>query len=187
MPSMGTCTQLVDLPNRSTWYSAVVGYDTYVPKWIREFYDAYVKALPKKINGTIWKPLDEVEVWGKMVQCHAGEMAEDARIEKKDLNIVARYWFGLISNNIMTSQNESILKNLKVVLVVTIITEEINVGTIIADEIFLQARQEQTSLPFPVIITQPCEREEVPFWEKSDVMITTISSSDIKRIVAEYL
>lgn len=46
----------------------------YVPAWVWEFYMVYVKALPKKRNGTVWKPLDTIDVSGKMVQCHADEI-----------------------------------------------------------------------------------------------------------------
>uniref|UniRef100_M1DHC1 Uncharacterized protein n=1 Tax=Solanum tuberosum TaxID=4113 RepID=M1DHC1_SOLTU len=38
----------------------------YVPAVVREFYMAYALTLPKKINGTILKPLEEVEVCGNM-------------------------------------------------------------------------------------------------------------------------
>jgi len=45
-----------------------------VPKWVREFYDAYAKTLPKKRKDTVWKTIDEVEVRIKMVQCQANEI-----------------------------------------------------------------------------------------------------------------
>uniref|UniRef100_M1DAA8 Uncharacterized protein n=1 Tax=Solanum tuberosum TaxID=4113 RepID=M1DAA8_SOLTU len=43
-----------------------------VPKWAKEFYEAYAKALPKKRKSTIWKPLEEVEIRGNKVPCDAG-------------------------------------------------------------------------------------------------------------------
>jgi len=51
----------------------------------------------------------------------------------------------------------------------------------------LQARQEHTYLPFLVLIMQLCDRTRVPFWGKTDVRITLVSSSIIRRIEAEYL
>jgi len=62
--------------------------------------------------------------------------------------MVAQYWFGFISNNLMPSQNECILRHDKAVLVGTIIDREhIHVGTIIAAEILMRVREEHTSLP----------------------------------------
>jgi len=46
----------------------------YVLAWMRDFYIAYEQALQKKRKITVCKPLDEVEVHGKMVQCHTGEI-----------------------------------------------------------------------------------------------------------------
>ncbi|KAK4726922.1 hypothetical protein R3W88_031839 [Solanum pinnatisectum] len=44
-----------------------------------------------------------------------------------------------------------------------------------------------TSLPFLVLITELCERVEVPFRGKIDVRITPSASSDIQKIHVDYL
>lgn len=45
-----------------------------VSMWVHGFYDAYAKALSKKSKEIVWKIVDEVEVRGKMVQCHVNEI-----------------------------------------------------------------------------------------------------------------
>uniref|UniRef100_M1DFZ4 Putative plant transposon protein domain-containing protein n=1 Tax=Solanum tuberosum TaxID=4113 RepID=M1DFZ4_SOLTU len=80
-----------------------------------------------------------------------------APIEKRDMNIASRYWFGFISSTIMPSQNESILHHPKA-----------------------------TSLPFPVLITELCRRAEVPRDPASNIEVTSSSSIYIRRIEAEF-
>lgn len=88
----------------------------------------------------------------------------------------------------MSSQNESILQNPKAVLVSSIIEKEkFNVGALIVDEILQHVRQEQTSLPFTLLIIQLCERVGVPFWTSTNVRITPASFSDDRWIEAECL
>jgi len=80
------------------------------------------------------------------------------------------------------------LRHRKVVFAATIIYRENgNVGKIIVEEMLLIAKREQTSHPFLVLITQLCEDGRVPFVEKTDVRITSASSSDIQRIRGYYL
>lgn len=70
-------------------------------------------------------------------------MADCAQIEKKELNVVARYVFGFICNNINPSQNQSISYYPKVVLVGTIVNREyIHMGVIIVEKILMRARQD---------------------------------------------
>uniref|UniRef100_M1DVE4 Putative plant transposon protein domain-containing protein n=1 Tax=Solanum tuberosum TaxID=4113 RepID=M1DVE4_SOLTU len=85
-------------------------------------------------------------------------------------------------------KNKFILCHDKAVLVGTIIDREhIYVGAIVAIEILMRARKEKTLLPFPVLITQVCERARYHFRATTYIRVTPASSSDIRRIEAECL
>uniref|UniRef100_M1DWF3 Putative plant transposon protein domain-containing protein n=1 Tax=Solanum tuberosum TaxID=4113 RepID=M1DWF3_SOLTU len=111
-----------------------------------------------------------------------------AAIEKKDLNIIARYWFRFISSTLMPSNNESIIRHPKAALLGCIIDREsLHLGSIISHEIAMRAKQNQTSLPFLILISALCRRVGVNFMAKTDIEVTPYLSCDIYRIKVEYL
>lgn len=115
-----------------------------------------------------------------MVRCRA-------LIKKRDMNITSRYWFDFISSTIMLSQNESILFHPKATCLGSIMDRRrIDLGLLVSQEMAMKAKQMQTSLPFPILITELYQYAGVPRDHAGDIKVTPSSSIDIWCIEVEF-
>lgn len=78
-------------------------------------------------------------------------------IDKRDSSITSQFWFGIINNIIMPSQNKSIIRYPKAACLWFIISSRrIDLGLLILQDITMMSEDRQTSMPFLVLITELC-------------------------------
>uniref|UniRef100_M1DKU6 Putative plant transposon protein domain-containing protein n=1 Tax=Solanum tuberosum TaxID=4113 RepID=M1DKU6_SOLTU len=114
-------------------------------------------------------------------------MDTGAPIEERDSNIAPRFWFGFISNTIMSSQNASVLRHPNAACLGSIMSRRhIDLGLLISQKMVVRAKEKLSSMPFPVLITELCQCARVPRDTMRDVEVTQSSSTDIQHIEAEF-
>lgn len=75
----------------------------------------------------------------------------------------------------------SVFHHLKVAcLSANVALKRINLGRIVGNEMAVRAKQRQTSLPFPTLITELYKQAWVPRDAEKDVEVNRISSTDIQ-------
>ncbi|KAG5585884.1 hypothetical protein H5410_046318 [Solanum commersonii] len=103
------------------------------------------------------------------------------------MNIASRYWFGFISTTIMPSQNESILCHPKTSYLGSIMARRwIDLGLLVSQDMAMRAKHTQTSLPFPILISELCRHIGVPRDPSSDIEVTSSFFIDIRHIEVEF-
>uniref|UniRef100_M1DE65 Putative plant transposon protein domain-containing protein n=1 Tax=Solanum tuberosum TaxID=4113 RepID=M1DE65_SOLTU len=138
----------------------------------KEFYTAYGDLVPKtKKKANEFRPVRSVVVRGKEVECN-----------NEYINTVLYR-----GSSIILSQNESVLRHPKAACLRSIISRKsIDMGLINEQEMSMRAKQRQTFFPLKVLITELCRCVVVPRDAAGDFEVTPSSSTDIRRIEAEY-
>uniref|UniRef100_M1DYC0 Putative plant transposon protein domain-containing protein n=1 Tax=Solanum tuberosum TaxID=4113 RepID=M1DYC0_SOLTU len=151
----------------------------YIPSWVWEFYLAYEELVPKsKKKATDFRPVKSVMVRGKEVECHSEHINV---VLGRPLHSVLPY-HGLPISPLLDG-----LKGwLAPMIYDTTPRKQIDLGLLVSQEMSLRAKQTETSLPFPALITDLCRRAGVPRDITRDVEVTPSFSTDIRRIKAKF-
>uniref|UniRef100_M1DAJ7 Putative plant transposon protein domain-containing protein n=1 Tax=Solanum tuberosum TaxID=4113 RepID=M1DAJ7_SOLTU len=165
---------------------------TYIPFWVLEFYLAYGELVPKnKKKASEFRLVKSVMVSGKEVKCHS-----------KHINVVlGRQLRSVLPNQgLPTTQSPDDLKGWLALMISNttpsipkaacvgsiMARRQIDLGLFVSQEIAIRAKQTQTYLPFPFLVTELCRHAGVPRDPASDIEVTPSSSIYIRRIEAEF-
>uniref|UniRef100_M1DFL3 Putative plant transposon protein domain-containing protein n=1 Tax=Solanum tuberosum TaxID=4113 RepID=M1DFL3_SOLTU len=152
----------------------------YIPTWVRDFYTAYGELVPKsKKKASEFRPVKSVMVKGREV----GSSSEHIKtILDRPLHSSLPY------KGLHIAQSLDDLKGwLSPLISDTTPRRHIDLGLLISQDMAIRAKQKQTYLPFPVLITELCRHAGVPRVNARDIEVTPSSSTDIRPIEAKYI
>ncbi|KAG5619767.1 hypothetical protein H5410_004985 [Solanum commersonii] len=112
-------------------------------------------------------------------------MDAGAPIEKRDMNIASRFWFGFINNILMPYEANLLPRHPQALPWFYHAGDDL--GLLISQEMAMRAKLKLTSLPFSVLVTQLYRRAGVPRDTTMDVEVIPFCSTDIRHIEAKFI